>query len=111
MLSLKRRKGTSVYLKLPDGRIGRIVVIEAQGSYAQLAFDFPDDVRIEREASNLKSPSTRKALADAERDGASPRREPKFVEPLRGVGTHPRTCHPAPQMHEMASEAPTGVED
>lgn len=48
MLNLERRAGQRIYLTLPDGTRGSILVVDARGKI-RLGLDFPKNVKIERD--------------------------------------------------------------
>lgn len=49
LLVLKRRRGQSIWLLLPDGTRVRVVLVSTDGPTARIGFEAPDDVRIYRE--------------------------------------------------------------
>lgn len=48
LLVLSRKVGRETIVTLPDGRRGRVVIVEIRGDKARVGFDFPDDVKVHR---------------------------------------------------------------
>lgn len=48
MLALSRKKGEEVQVTLPDGRVGRVVLLDVDRNKVRIGFDFPDDVKLLR---------------------------------------------------------------
>lgn len=57
MLILSGRAGSRVQVKLPDGRVGWVVVTEVLQKTVRLGFDLPPDVKVMREALVAAGPS------------------------------------------------------